>query len=1213
MAQHTGFSPPQPNTPASSSFNTSSGSLTVRERPTNLPRHFETRTSAIHVLYANPFEVPLIDLTGEGEPHEIPLVDLTADPDVVSVHDSVVSVRESIVSVRSSSEDVWSAASNGSDNLELLAARVTAARDTALASQAKVTFLEAKARSDAASSHSRRSIPDSPESSTEQETQWAPNASLQMNKLAEIARTLPIAPLPKLSGPYIQPDHGRSAVSPPFPFHSSRVDEELNPFSMNLPQPGPAWSAGEPVVFDLMNFVSQPPPAVEQLAPQTLNRRSYSAFASLPEEYCHNCGAAPVIGRQVCHVCRGDSCSMCCDVNGCRSCLMKAHAKKLHDQWIRPSNSCEICNRENASQRRVCKVCRLHGCDHCCGPGAVCEGCLVKLRISHYSELEASKIAVPTAASLFPDVGNIFDGVPDVMRRSQLHSPLPDETRRSQLHSPMMMYIGSSEQMSSGDKFGTPNGASVSGSHRSRQGGEFHEPDEPPNPPQQSVFPTSILHLLLPSADKKARAVEIFPEISARMGLPPPPTYPPHRAPDRGPEKAVAHVPQASTVELDPADQGWQVATGRRRSRTRSQPKKSEPPPSSSSSSTSSSDSSGESVKKKKKKKKKKKESDRKDGGPPSPPAPPPPSATSARLPSPISAGRGKSVKEADVIKLLPLPTPSSFRAWKSSTRQKVVAASGKDELCFLWIQEVEKSSVTFDSLFSSGDIFRSLDVKLASALQEHSVGNLGKQLTTVAEAMAMRGEMVKGRQLLKMVYDFHRTDEDRGVLFNLSDLMKVQCQGDSFQSYESFLATWNFVLAGMKTAPDVETLEFVFQDQIKRHPKPVSEELARFNRKPRGHPDHTYDFLYLSVSKYLERERLSMNRAAIVSVISGVPITAAPAGEVASHGEQYEQFIAWKDEQGRLAKGNEQATAAAAALSAAANKKATDASKLAKSADKPIGFCFLFQRDACKRKPGTCKYKHEIDPDFKPRTPPGSPRAEKEKDTKPKSETPCIHHKRGACRMGENCEFSHATVVAGGVVIIAAAATIAEAAPVGRPPSKWPGKKLDKVLRWGVVEKMFIHVAVLFHGLSLPKPRIAGYRHAVDSFSFDPEQAFQTATNLSSECGTLHYLPDFFQNNPLSGERPICCNPAAGLGVHDRGRKVVADTGSGAHIIGANDLDLHDLSRVYLVKKPLLLATANGVIPAAKAVKLHPNKLGPDLEFAVLQDLSLIHLSEPT
>ena len=99
------------------------------------------------------------------------------------------------------------------------------------------------------------------------------------------------------------------------------------------------------------------------------------------------------------------------------------------------------------------------------------------------------------------------------------------------------------------------------------------------------------------------------------------------------------------------------------------------------------------------------------------PPGLPPPSVSNCPPPSepnmviPKIAHKTK-IKEADTIKLLPLPDVPQFEAWKNSLRSQVMAASGRRDEAFHWILEVEDEQFTYDDLADCTD-FESLDSKL--------------------------------------------------------------------------------------------------------------------------------------------------------------------------------------------------------------------------------------------------------------------------------------------------------------------------------------------------------------------------------------------------------------------------------------------------------------------------------------------------------------------
>ena len=82
----------------------------------------------------------------------------------------------------------------------------------------------------------------------------------------------------------------------------------------------------------------------------------------------------------------------------------------------------------------------------------------------------------------------------------------------------------------------------------------------------------------------------------------------------------------------------------------------------------------------------------------------------------------------------------AGFRAWRVALRDEVVAASGRGDAAFAWIQLVEHPNATSVALAVSGSKFQSIDLKLKAALAKIAHGDLGRQLTQATEDEAKRG-----------------------------------------------------------------------------------------------------------------------------------------------------------------------------------------------------------------------------------------------------------------------------------------------------------------------------------------------------------------------------------------------------------------------------------------------------------------------------------------
>ena len=129
-----------------------------------------------------------------------------------------------------------------------------------------------------------------------------------------------------------------------------------------------------------------------------------------------------------------------------------------------------------------------------------------------------------------------------------------------------------------------------------------------------------------------------------------------------------------------------------------------------------------------------------------------------------------------------------SFRAWLSDTRERVAAASGRPEQCFLWFRQVEREGVTKADLYDSGD-FGSLDSKLSAALGEIITGPLANDIAVERERMAKEDFYLKGRQVLLMMIEWYRVCDSAGAIYEFSHLQATKRTGNNLSK---FMYDWN-------------------------------------------------------------------------------------------------------------------------------------------------------------------------------------------------------------------------------------------------------------------------------------------------------------------------------------------------------------------------------------------------------------------------------------
>jgi hypothetical protein len=218
--------------------------------------------------------------------------------------------------------------------------------------------------------------------------------------------------------------------------------------------------------------------------------------------------------------------------------------------------------------------------------------------------------------------------------------------------------------------------------------------------------------------------------------------------------------------------------------------------------------------------------------------------------------------KEADSIKIPMLPTAAQFKSWKNAVRSAVSSASRLPAQAFEWIMKVEATDVTYNDLSQCPKTFETLDAKLSAALMLICKGELGRKITLRTEEEAKAMKLIRGRQILWMVYEEYRINEEAGSLNDITDLMKVKMGRDQSKvdQLARFLLNWETVLAGIKDPPPDHQLQVMLYDQI-RHVPSISSDIAMYDRAEPGDVERSYQFLIKSIQRVLQRTKRERNR----------------------------------------------------------------------------------------------------------------------------------------------------------------------------------------------------------------------------------------------------------------------------------------------------------------------------------------------------------------
>ena len=384
-------------------------------------------------------------------------------------------------------------------------------------------------------------------------------------------------------------------------------------------------------------------------------------------------------------------------------------------------------------------------------------------------------------------------------------------------------------------------------------------------------------------------------------------------------------------------------------------------------------------------------------------------------------------VHEAETVKVpSDFPTAASLGHWKVQVGKNLVAASGRwDEEEMSWFMEIEREYSTFESLANSGDDrFRSLDLKLAAALGpviRKATNSLTLSVSLKEGMAAERNRVLKGRQIVWMMYQHFQTNPNMGIVYNITDLSNLQWLGDP--SMQSFLYAWYVMVNGMQSTIEESTLRDLLLTKMEKSVA-LQYDLFYYYRLPDNDPNKSYQYLIESMERYIQRASQQKNRRDfngkhlehILKCSShALPGVAKEHGDLSKEEKKKKKLAEQKKKQ----KQKEQKEREASAAPGPPKGGGKGDKKAISSQGVPFKeICYWFNHGTCK-KGKECSFKHTKlnDKEKGKLTKPGS-RANSQvppkgggKGQKGK-QTPsgwCHQHLRpGGCPFGENCTFPH-------------------------------------------------------------------------------------------------------------------------------------------------------------------------------------------------------------
>jgi hypothetical protein len=267
--------------------------------------------------------------------------------------------------------------------------------------------------------------------------------------------------------------------------------------------------------------------------------------------------------------------------------------------------------------------------------------------------------------------------------------------------------------------------------------------------------------------------------------------------------------------------------------------------------------------------------------------------------------------------------------------------------------------------------------------------GDLGTKISLCNEEGANRGEMVSGRQLLWLVYQSYRLSQTSGALYSLVDLTNLKIKSEKGQRDDTphtdkqlrwFVSSWDGLIAGMKSVPDVAILEDIFLRKI-RNVLGLKEDLAYYDRLSGDHVDKSFVFLKEACTRLLERKREHENRSAIEA-------------HIASGGSSVQQVL----------------PAAPAAKGKGKGKGKRGSTPKGEAKREPSkGVCYDYKNTGKCDKPG-CPYLHKRDGSPSPSKGKGKGKKGSRSPSGPRDKSVVckFYVSTGTCKFGTDCHFSH-------------------------------------------------------------------------------------------------------------------------------------------------------------------------------------------------------------
>ena len=224
-------------------------------------------------------------------------------------------------------------------------------------------------------------------------------------------------------------------------------------------------------------------------------------------------------------------------------------------------------------------------------------------------------------------------------------------------------------------------------------------------------------------------------------------------------------------------------------------------------------------------------------------------------------------VRKTDVEKVIvpKFPHIGDVPVWKQNVARNLTVATGRiDYKEISWINEVQKVGQTMEGLADSGKgkRFKQLDIRLAVSLVacvKEGCPELNRTIQRKEnELMEAKGQCLRGRQIMWLILDYFKTNQEMSVVYTVQDLTGLEWLGD--KNMHTFKYFWDTMVARMRSEFSEATLSEILVGKLEKSVE-LKEDIRHYQRSPAGHPDRSYHYLLSCMDRHLARQRLYKNR----------------------------------------------------------------------------------------------------------------------------------------------------------------------------------------------------------------------------------------------------------------------------------------------------------------------------------------------------------------